>query len=78
MARAFPTSTNATKHVLLALGSDCTAMDDVEIIQDGGQSACSRRFSHMKPHETKVQRYKFILRCQLGEVLVRLNYSCEV
>ena len=44
MVRAFPTSTNANEQVLLALGSDCTGRDDVEISRDKGQSVCSRRF----------------------------------
>ena len=48
-------STNANKHVLLALGSDRTARDDVKISQGGGQSANSHRFSCVKPHETNVQ-----------------------
>ena len=55
MVRAFPTSTNANEHVLLALGSDCTGRDDVEINQGRGLSACSRRFIRMKSCETNVQ-----------------------
>ena len=51
--RAFPTSTNANEHVLLALGSDRTGRDDVEV---RGQSACSRRFIRVKPRETNAQR----------------------
>ena len=54
--RAFPTSTNANEQVLLALDSDRTGRDDVEISRGGGQSACSRRFIRVKPHETNVQR----------------------
>ena len=56
MMRAFLTSTSANEHVLLALGSDRTGKDDVEISQGGGQSACSRRFIRVKPNETNVQR----------------------
>ena len=40
MVRAFPTSTNANEHVLLALGSDRKGRDDVEMSQGRGQSAC--------------------------------------
>ena len=53
MARAFPTSTNANEHVLLALGSDRKGRDDVKISRGG---ACSRRFIHVKSRETNVQR----------------------
>ena len=56
MVRAFPTSTNASEHVLLALGSDRTGRDDVEISRGRGQSSCSRRFICVKPRETNVQR----------------------
>ena len=56
MVRAFPTSTNANEHVLLALDSDRTGRNNVEISQGGGQSACSRRFIRAKPRETNVQR----------------------
>ena len=35
MMRAFLTSTSTNKHVLLALGSDRTGRDDVEINQVG-------------------------------------------
>ena len=56
MVRAFPTSTNANEHVLLALGSDRTGRDDVEISRGRGQSACSRRFIRVKPRKTNVQR----------------------
>ena len=52
----FPTSTNATEQVLLALGSDCTSRDDVEISWGRGQSACSRRFIRVKACETNVQQ----------------------
>ena len=55
MVRAFPMSTNANEHVLLALGSDYKGRDDIEISQDRGQSACSHRFIRAKPHETNVQ-----------------------
>ena len=55
MVRAFPTSTNANEHVLLALGSDRTGRDDVEISRGRGQSACSRRFIRVKPRKTNVQ-----------------------
>ena len=54
--RSFPTSTNANEHVLLALDSDVTGRDDVEISRGGGQSACSSRFIRVKPRETNVQR----------------------
>ena len=56
MGRAFPTSTNANEHVLLALGSDRTGRDDVEISRGRAQSVCSRRFIRVKPCETNVQR----------------------
>ena len=46
--RAFPMSTNANEHVLLALDSDRTGRDDVEIGWGGGQSACSCRFIRVK------------------------------
>ena len=49
-------TTNANKQVVLALGSDCTARDNVEISQGGDQSACSHRFVRVKPHETNIQR----------------------
>ena len=35
MVRVFPTSTNANKHFLLALGSDRTGMDDVKTSRGG-------------------------------------------
>ena len=54
--RAFPTSTNANEHVLLAFDSDRTGKDDVEISRGRGQSTCSRRFIRVKPGETDVQR----------------------
>ena len=54
MVRAFPTSTNA--NVLLALGSDRTGRDDVEVSRGRGQSACSHRFIRVKPRETNAQR----------------------
>ena len=54
MVRVLPTSTNVNEHVLLALGSDRTGRDDVEILKSS-QSACSRRFIRVKPHETNVQ-----------------------
>ena len=42
-----------TKKVLLALGSDRMAGDNIEISQNwGGQSACSCKFSHVKPYKT--------------------------
>ena len=47
---------NANKHILLALGSDHTGRDDVEVSRGGDQSACSRRFIHVKPRETNIQR----------------------
>ena len=56
MVRAFPTSTNANEHVLLALGSDRTGRDDVEKSRGRGQSACSRTFIRVKPRETNVQQ----------------------
>ena len=56
MMRAFLTSTTANKHVLLALGSDRTGRDNVEISQGGGQFVCPRRFIRVKPRETNVQR----------------------
>ena len=56
MARAFPTSTNANEHVLLALGCDRKGRDDVEISRGKGQSACFRRFIHVKSRETNVQQ----------------------
>ena len=54
MARVFPKSTNTNKHVLLALGSDHTARDDVKKSQGGGQSAYSHRFIRMKPCKINV------------------------
>ena len=54
--RAFPTSINVNEHVLLALDSDRTGRDDVEISRGGGQSVCSCRFICVKPRETNVQR----------------------
>ena len=48
-------STNANEHILLALGSDRTARDNVEISRGRGQSMCSRRFNRVKPRETNVQ-----------------------
>ena len=56
MMRAFLTSTSGNKHVLLALGSDRTGRDDVEISRGGGQSVCSCRFICVKPRETNVQQ----------------------
>ena len=56
MMRAFPTSTNANKQILLALGSDRTGRDNVEVSRGRGQSACSRRFIRAKSRETNVQR----------------------
>ena len=53
MVRAFPTSTNAIEHVLLALGSDRMGRVDVEINRGRGQSACACRFNRVK---TNVQR----------------------
>ena len=53
MVRAFPTSTNANEHVVLALGTDRMGR---EINQGRGQSACSRRFIRVKSRETNVQR----------------------
>ena len=49
-------STNVNQHVILALDSDRTGSDDVEIRRGGGQSACSHRFIRVKPRETNVQR----------------------
>ena len=49
-------STTANQRVLLALDSDRTGRDDVEISRRGGQSACSRRFIRVKSRETNVQR----------------------
>ena len=46
--------TNVNKRVLLALGSDCTVRDNVEISRSGSQSMFSCRFSHVKPLETNV------------------------
>ena len=51
---------NANEHVLLALGSDRTARDDVEISRSRGQSACSRRFNRVKARETNVQRMLYM------------------
>ena len=56
MVKVSPMFTNANKHILLALGSDHTGRDDVEVSRGGDQSACSRRFIHVKPRETNVQR----------------------
>ena len=56
MVRAFLMPTTAKQHVLLALDSDRTDRDDVEISRRGGQSTCSRRFIRVKPRETSVQR----------------------
>ena len=53
-------STNANEHVLLALGSDHTARDDVEISQGRGQSACSHRFNCVKARKTNVQRMLYM------------------
>ena len=55
-SRAFPTSTNANEHILLALGSDRKGRDNVKISRGRGQSACSRRFIRVKPRETNIQR----------------------
>ena len=55
MMRAFPTSTNANERIRLALGSDHTGRDNVEIRRGKGKSACSHRFILVKPHETYVQ-----------------------
>ena len=52
---AFPTSTNANEHILLALGSDRKGRDDVEISRGRGQSVCSRKFIRVKSHETNIQ-----------------------
>ena len=41
MVRSFPTSTYVNKHILLALGSDHTARDNVKISLGGGQSAAN-------------------------------------
>ena len=57
---AFPKSTNANKHTLLALGSDCMARDDVKISRSGGQSAYSL-FSCVKPCETNLQQMLYIM-----------------
>ena len=58
--RAFPTSTlTANERVLLALGSDHTGRDDVEISWGRGQSVCSRRFVHVEPRETNIQPAQF-------------------
>ena len=56
--RAFPTSTNAKEHVLLALDSDRTGRDDVEIAGVGvsPRVPAGRRFICVKPRETDVQR----------------------
>ena len=53
--RTFLTFTNANEHIRLALGSDCTGRDDVEVNWGGGQSACSCRFICVKPRETNIQ-----------------------
>ena len=49
-------SANANEHVVLALGSDCTGRDNVEICRGRGQSMCSCRFICVKAHETNVPR----------------------
>ena len=56
MVRLFPASTNANKHFLLALDSDYTFRDDVEISQGRAQPVCSCRFNRVKPRETNVQQ----------------------
>ena len=52
----FPTPTNVNEHVYLALDSDHTSRDDVEISQGRGQLVCSYWFICVKPHKTNVQR----------------------
>ena len=54
MVRAFSTFTNENEHVLLALGSDRTGRDNVEISWGRGQFACSCRFIRVKPRKTNV------------------------
>ena len=54
--RVFPTSTNTNEHLYLALRSDHTGRNDVEISQGRDQSTCSLRFIYLKPRETNVQR----------------------
>ena len=49
-------SITVNEHVLLALDSDRTGRDDVEISWGRGQSACAHRFIRVKPRETNVQR----------------------
>ena len=56
MVRVFPTSSHANEHVLLALGSNRTGRDDVEICLGRGQFVRSRRFIRVKPHKTNVQQ----------------------
>ena len=50
--RVFPTSTNASEQVLLAIDSDRMGRDDVEICQGKDQSACSCRFIRVKSRDT--------------------------
>ena len=50
--RVFSTFTRGNEHVLLALGSNRTGRDVVEISWGGGQSTCSCRFICVKPRET--------------------------
>ena len=56
MVKVFPTSTNANEHGLLALVSERTGREDVDISQGRGQFACSHRFIRLKPREINVQQ----------------------
>ena len=56
MVKAFPMSTNANEHVLLALGSDRTGRDNIEISRGRDQSVCFRRFIRVEPRETNIQQ----------------------
>ena len=59
MVKAFPTATNADEHGLLALVSERTGREDVDISR--GQFACSRRFIRLKPREISVQQMLYSL-----------------
>ena len=78
----FPMSTNANEHVPLALDSDHTGKDDVEINQGGDQFVCSCGFicviiTRLTFIECCIACCKFILRCRLRE-LVLLTCLCEL